>query len=117
MAAPTDDLILDVEGMTCASCVARVERSLRKVEGASASVNLATESARVTVPAGTDPDALVAAVRAVGYEARVRAPQTAAPAAHEAGGHVHDVADRPGTASLRPRLIVSAILAAVDRAG
>ncbi|RLK47528.1 heavy metal translocating P-type ATPase [Microbacterium telephonicum] len=121
MSTRTDDVILEVEGMTCASCVARVERSLGTLDGVTASVNLATESARVSAPTGTDPEALVAAVRAVGYDARVRAPYSPpADAAagtdgthgdHGDGGHVHDVEDRPGTIPLRTRLIVSALLA------
>ena len=43
---------IDIEGMTCASCVSRVERKLGKLEGVSASVNLPLETAQVTVPAG-----------------------------------------------------------------
>ncbi|HET9822125.1 MAG TPA: heavy metal translocating P-type ATPase [Burkholderiaceae bacterium] len=61
---------LSVDGMTCASCVARVERALKAVPGVlDASVNLATGQARVGV-AGTDTAALVAAVQRAGYEAQ-----------------------------------------------
>ena len=49
---PYREATLDIEGMTCASCVARVEKRLEKVEGVSASVNLATESARVQLSDG-----------------------------------------------------------------
>ena len=70
-------LDLGIGGMTCASCVGRVERALRKVPGVQdATVNLATESARIayTVPDGTDAAALQAlvrrAVRNAGYEPR-----------------------------------------------
>jgi Cu+-exporting ATPase len=63
---------LEIEGMTCASCVARVEKRLRRVPGVGAEVNLATESARVSFPADTAADELVEAVRAAGYGARVR---------------------------------------------
>jgi heavy metal translocating P-type ATPase len=67
---PTPAQELVVEGMTCASCVARVERALQAVPGVTgATVNLATESARVEGVADTA--ALVAAVKAVGYDARV----------------------------------------------
>ncbi|SMB84216.1 heavy metal translocating P-type ATPase [Deinococcus hopiensis] len=61
---------LGVQGMTCASCVGRVERGLRKVEGVSeASVNLATERATVTFdPSVTTPQALLNKVQDVGYE-------------------------------------------------
>jgi heavy metal translocating P-type ATPase len=61
---------LTVDGMTCASCVARVERALLSVSGVTlAHVNLATESARVDGVA--DPAALIAAIKAVGYQARI----------------------------------------------
>lgn len=65
------DLDLQVEGMTCASCVARVEKALLKVPGVSqASVNLATEKASVKAQPGVDLPALVAAVEKAGYTAR-----------------------------------------------
>ncbi|MGN7186709.1 heavy metal translocating P-type ATPase [Microbacterium enclense] len=70
--APTAEAVLDIEGMTCASCVARVEKRLGRVEGVTAAVNLATETARVRYPAGLDTAALVGAVRAAGYDATVR---------------------------------------------
>ena len=68
------ELDLAVEGMTCASCVARVEKRLNRVPGVQATVNLALEQAhvRVEVPEGGSPadvDALVAAVQAAGYDA------------------------------------------------
>ncbi|MDQ1137412.1 Cu+-exporting ATPase [Microbacterium sp. SORGH_AS 1204] len=72
-AAPTAEAVLDIEGLTCASCVARVEKRLGRVEGVTAAVNLATETARVRYPAGLDTAALVGAVRAAGYDATVRA--------------------------------------------
>jgi Cu+-exporting ATPase len=63
---------LPIEGMTCASCVARVEKALKKVPGVgSAEVNLATETATVTLAAGTRPEALVEAVHKAGYAARL----------------------------------------------
>ncbi|GGH46585.1 heavy metal translocating P-type ATPase [Microbacterium album] len=128
-AAPAEprDVVLDIRGMTCASCVARVEKRLRHVPGVEASVNLATESARVRAPEPVADDALVAAVRAAGYDAQVRRPAPdPSPGAHgdvhggahedvrggaEAhGGHEHDVEDVPGRATLRTRFVVSAIL-------
>ena len=66
------EAVLDIEGMTCASCVARVEKRLGRVEGVRAAVNLATETARVQYPAGLDTTALVEAVRSAGYDATVR---------------------------------------------
>lgn len=66
------EIDLAVAGMTCASCVGRVEKALLKVPGVlAAGVNLATESARVTV-SGVEPPALVAAIDAAGYAARVQ---------------------------------------------
>ena len=63
---------LPIEGMTCASCVARVEKALKRVPGvASAEVNLATETATVTLAEGAAPETLMAAVRGAGYEARL----------------------------------------------
>ena len=109
----TRGVVLDIEGMTCASCVARVEKRLQSVPGVEASVNLATESARVHAPVGVDAEALVAAVRSAGYDAHVRSDE-AAPRhdEHEAhGGHQHDVEDAPGATPLRTRLVVSAVLA------
>ncbi|MHB8646445.1 MAG: heavy metal translocating P-type ATPase [Thermomicrobiales bacterium] len=74
-AAPTETAELTVSGMTCASCVMRVEKRLKKVPGvADAAVNLATERATVTYdPSQTDPDALVRSVEAAGYGATVQA--------------------------------------------
>jgi Cu+-exporting ATPase len=80
-AVARDTLSLGLEGMTCASCVARVEKALRRVPGVlDASVNLATESAQVTRIAGQASNgALLDAVRAGGYAAHVA--QGTAPAA------------------------------------
>lgn len=63
--------------MTCAACVARVEKALNAVDGVTASVSLATERARVDAPAGLDDDALIQVVRGAGYDA---VPASAAPA-------------------------------------
>ena len=68
---PTEGVALTVSGMTCASCVSRVERALAKVPGVvSASVSLATEEASVTYQAGTRISQLITAVRAAGYDAK-----------------------------------------------
>jgi Cu+-exporting ATPase len=66
---------LDIEGMTCASCVSRVERKLGKLDGVEASVNLPLESAQVTVPAGITDEQITATVEAAGYKAKVRPPR------------------------------------------
>ncbi|MDA8283186.1 MAG: heavy metal-associated domain-containing protein, partial [Actinomycetota bacterium] len=77
-------IVLDVSGMTCASCVTRVERALAKVDGvAEARVNLATEAAEVAIEGPVDEEALVGAVRAAGYEASIAIP-AADPAAEAA---------------------------------
>ncbi|MCM3500540.1 heavy metal translocating P-type ATPase [Microbacterium sp. P26] len=68
----TAEAVLDIVGMTCASCVARVEKRLGRVEGVEAAVNLATETARVRYPATLDTSRLVDAVRSAGYDATVR---------------------------------------------
>jgi Cu+-exporting ATPase len=83
-AAPeTVDLV--VGGMTCASCVARVERVLKKTPGVrDATVNLATERARVEMQAGVPVDTLLAAIGRAGYEARVDTPAQAESNAGEA---------------------------------
>ena len=64
------EIRLDLEGMTCASCAARIEKKLNKLSGVDAVVNLATERATVVCAPGTSVDALVDAVRAAGYDAR-----------------------------------------------
>ncbi|MEN2736976.1 heavy metal translocating P-type ATPase [Microbacterium sp. X-17] len=93
-------LELLIGGMTCASCAARVEKKLNKLDGVEASVNYATEKATVFAPAGYDTAVLVAQVESAGYTAAVPAP----PAGPDERG-----AD-PELASLRRRLIVSAAL-------
>ncbi|WUR11860.1 heavy metal translocating P-type ATPase [[Empedobacter] haloabium] len=72
-AAPAAALDLAIEGMTCASCAGRVEKALRAVPGVTgATVNLATETARVESGGQLDPAALLAAVEQAGYAARLR---------------------------------------------
>lgn len=70
--ANLEQIDLSISGMTCSSCVGTIERSLNKVPGAKATVNLATESAHVLVPAGTSPKILIAAVKNAGYAAKLR---------------------------------------------
>lgn len=78
-AVSADSVTLDIRGMTCASCVARVEKALKKVPGVlDASVNLATEKARITSLAVPLP-ALIAAVQKAGYEASPVQAQPRAP--------------------------------------
>jgi len=63
---------LDIQGMTCASCVGRVERKLGKIEGVEALVNLPLESARITVPENVSDDQLIATVQSAGYQANLK---------------------------------------------
>jgi Cu+-exporting ATPase len=71
---PEQEVVLSINGMTCASCVARVEKSLNKVVGvSSASVNLATEQATIKALAGVSLDVLVGAVQKAGYDATIPA--------------------------------------------
>lgn len=67
-----EQIDLSVSGMTCSSCVATVEKSLNKVPGARATVNLATETAHILVPEGTSPRSLIEAVSKAGYTAKIR---------------------------------------------
>ena len=85
---PSNEIALDIEGMTCASCVRRVERTLAKQDGvASATVNLASRTALVTPTApGLDVQPLIAAVERAGYHAQ---PHVDGPSAHdEARGYL-----------------------------
>jgi Cu+-exporting ATPase len=104
-AALPSSIDLSIEGMTCASCVRRVEQALAAVPGVSAAqVNLATESARVTA-SGTAPDPalLVAAVRKKGYEARIAEPA----AKHDSAAHATKDAN---TARLKSQFITALLL-------
>lgn len=76
--APLGTVDLAVGGMTCASCVARVEKKLGKLDGVQATVNLATESAHVVLTKEVSDDELVAAVARAGYTAQVTSRQEAA---------------------------------------
>ncbi len=90
-AVPLREVDLAVSGMTCASCVARVERKLTKLPGVEATVNLPLESAHVVLTRDVSDDDLLRAVEAAGYEARVTGSRSASGAheddGHAAGGH------------------------------
>jgi P-type Cu+ transporter len=87
---------LEITGMTCASCAARIEKKLNKLDGVAATVNYATEKAAVTAPAGYDPRILIGEIEKAGYAATL--PQPSAPDDHE-------------LASLRRRLVTAIFLA------
>lgn len=93
---PTRTVTLDVTGMTCASCVRRVERKLGKVDGVSATVNLPLEQAAVTAPESVSDAELIAVVEAAGYGARVH---EKAPAVVGKHGDGTDPADPDGGTS------------------
>ncbi|GAA4719498.1 Cu+-exporting ATPase [Promicromonospora umidemergens] len=83
---PVGEVELAVSGMTCASCVARVERRLNRLDGVAATVNLPLESAHVVLSTQVTDQDLVGAVESAGYEARVtrrRTPNRAAPSGTE----------------------------------
>ncbi|QDG65109.1 copper-translocating P-type ATPase [Pseudarthrobacter sp. NIBRBAC000502772] len=86
---------LDIEGMTCASCVNRVEKKLGKLDGVEASVNLPLESAHVTVPAGITDQQIVDTVNATGYKATVRLPRYPSQSHPHADEHHADELDVP----------------------
>lgn len=119
-------LELDIEGMTCASCVGRVERKLGKIEGVEASVNLPLESAHVIVPHHVDDAQITAAIESAGYKARIKkghhSPTLTNHEMHEMENHAspsdhssmethEDHMNHGGTSSeLKPRLILAAAL-------
>jgi P-type Cu+ transporter len=104
------EIILPIEGMTCASCVNRIERFLRKTPGVEqAAVNLATERATVRVDPGTaGRDELVRAVEAAGYEVRPEASPTDATAAAAFDAELTDE-DRERERAQRTTLIQAAV--------
>jgi Cu+-exporting ATPase len=102
---PRTTVALDIGGMTCASCAARITKRLNKLDGVEASVNYATEQATVTIPDGLTIDAVVAEVEAIGYSAKPPA-ETADEAADGNDGDAPD----PELLALRNRLTVAAVL-------
>lgn len=114
MTAPVDHrehsrtVELEIGGMTCASCAARIEKKLNKMPGVTASVNYATEKARVAFTDDVAPEDLVATVEATGYTAALPAPPPA-----DQGQPATDPAQRAKdeeATSWRQRLVVSAVL-------
>lgn len=93
---------LTIHGMTCASCAARIEKKLNRLPGVHASVNFATEKARVSYAGAVTPDDLVATVVRAGYPAQLLADQAASSRAAHDGAELR---------SLRERLLGSAVLA------
>jgi len=102
---PTErEVQLDITGMTCASCAMRIEKRLNKLDGVSATVNYATEKAKVTVTGDVTTADLVSAVEAVGYSAAL--PRTAT----NAQATDMESTELDASAPLRQRLLVSTLL-------
>ena len=103
--APTSEVELLIGGMTCASCAARVEKKLNRMAGVTATVNYATEKAKVSYPAGTEVADLIATVVKTGYTAEQPTPEP--PPEDDSP----DTPDDPELGALRHRLLVSVLLA------
>ena len=99
MSTATGHVVLEIGGMTCASCAGRIERKLNNLDGVTATVNFATEKATVDVAGEVTPEQLIDAIETAGYTAQLPA--------NESAGHQPE--DDP-TAALRTRLMVSAAL-------
>jgi Cu+-exporting ATPase len=99
----TGQVELVIGGMTCASCANRIEKKLNKLAGVTATVNYATEKARVDFGGDISPQELIATVEQAGYTAALPAPKTETPTETTAG-------EPDPTASLRTRLLVSLVL-------
>ncbi|AXB44830.1 heavy metal translocating P-type ATPase [Amycolatopsis albispora] len=110
----TSEVELAITGMTCASCAARIERKLNKMDGVTATVNYATEKAKVSYPADLEPTALIEQVVAAGYAATV--PRTGkAPAESEVDDPVRPLRDRLiGAAALSVPVIALAMVPALQ---
>ncbi|WP_405811280.1 MULTISPECIES: heavy metal translocating P-type ATPase [unclassified Streptomyces] len=100
--------------MTCASCAARVEKKLNRMDGVSATVNYATEKAKISYPPGLEVSDLIATVVKTGYTAEQppRPEPAPAPEPATASGTAAAAHPDPESAALRQRLTVSAVLAA-----
>ena len=99
---PLATLTMSVGGMTCASCVRRVERKLGKLDGVKAEVNLATESARITLTSPHSNEELESVVNAAGYSGTVTsrsesAPADGAPTSGDSTGRDTGTPTQPGT--------------------
>lgn len=102
---------VDIQGMTCASCVGRVERKLRKIPGVDPAVNLPLESARVIVPEGVSDDQIVETINNAGYKAHLKnGPRAGAGtnASASGGGNQHSTPSMNG--GFTDRIIYAAIL-------
>ena len=102
---------VDIQGMTCASCVGRVERKLRKIPGVDPAVNLPLESARIIVPDGVSDEQIVETINNAGYTAHLKnGPRAGAGtnASASGGGNHHSTPSMNG--GFTDRIIYAAIL-------
>ena len=102
---------VNIQGMTCASCVGRVERKLRKIPGVDPAVNLPLESARVIVPDGVSDEQIVETINNAGYTAHLKnGPRAGAGtnASASGGGNQHSTPSMNG--GFTDRIIYAAIL-------
>lgn len=102
---------VDIQGMTCASCVGRVERKLRKIPGVDPAVNLPLESARVIVPEGVSDEQIIETINNTGYTAHLKngpAAGAGTNASASGGGHHHSTPSMTG--GFTDRIIYAAIL-------
>ncbi len=106
--APASEVELSIGGMTCASCAARIEKKLNRMDGVTATVNFATEKAKVSYPADIEVADLIATVEKTGYTAE-EPPPPASATADESEGETAEAADGE-LLSLRQRLYVSLVL-------
>ncbi|MBV2151589.1 cation-translocating P-type ATPase [Kitasatospora sp. SUK 42] len=102
-----DRIELSIGGMTCASCAARIEKKLNRMDGVEATVNFATEKARVDYGPGVTVEDLIATVERTGYTAEP--PPPPAPAAPEPAGTAA-APGRPAADPLLDRLLISTVL-------
>ncbi|MEA5454707.1 heavy metal translocating P-type ATPase [Sinomonas sp. JGH33] len=102
---PRSSYELEIGGMTCASCANRIEKKLNRMDGVEASVNYATEKAKVFVPEGYDPQLLIIEVEKTGYTAALPAPPEETAPSNEGNERDHELMD------LRRRLTGSVVLA------
>ena len=121
-ADPVKTVRLDITGMTCAACAARIEKKLNRLDGVEATVNYATEQANVRmhndVATAVDPDDLIEVVSAMGYGASVRLPPQPQPQGSSSSpgvtvptqADVRSVEQERRVAELRQRLLVSTLL-------
>ncbi|MER7340356.1 heavy metal translocating P-type ATPase [Streptomyces sp. NPDC000075] len=108
---PITEVELTIGGMTCASCAARIEKKLNRMDGVSATVNYATEKARVSYGDGVGVADLIATVVRTGYTAEEPPPPEPAPGPADGPDPRPGAEADPALAALRQRLLVSAALA------